>query len=96
MIQSDGTAADPSNTMAYQALARKLYGGCFVNAAVKSWLQDNKHGRGVRCELVAIQFAKDGEAFGEGHVDAAPMFGAVASATPAAPAGMPFPSFMGQ
>ena len=84
MIQPDGLPVDPSNTMAYQQLARKLYGGCRVNAAVKPWPQDNKHGRAIRCDLVAIQFAADDTPFGEGAVDASGMFGAVAGA----PAGM--------
>ncbi len=102
MIQSDGTAVDSANTMAYQAIARKMYGGCYVNAAVRPWLQENKHGRGIRCDLVALQFAADGEAFGEGAVDATPLFGAVAGAPVAATPGVqmpaaPFqmPSFLG-
>ena len=37
MIQADGQPVDPNNTMAYQQLARKMYGGCRVNAAVKPW-----------------------------------------------------------
>jgi hypothetical protein len=98
MIQADGAAIDPANTMAYQQLARKMYGGCRVNAAVKPWLQENKHGRGVRCDLIAIQFCADDTPFGEGNVDASGMFGAVAGAPgavapgfapAAAPMGMP-------
>lgn len=85
MIQPDGTAVDPSNTMAYQQLARKMYGGCRVNVAIKPWLQENKHGRGIRCDLVAIQFAGDDKPFGEGNVDASGMFGAVAGAPAGAP-----------
>ena len=80
MIQADGSPIDPSNTMAYQQLARKLYGGCRVNAAIKPWLQDNKHGRGIRCDLIAVQFAGDDVAFSEGSVDVSGMFGAVAGA----------------
>jgi hypothetical protein len=109
MIQADGTAVDPNNTMAYQALARKMYGGCRVNAAVKPWAQDNKHGRGIRCDLIAVQFAADDTPFGEGTVDASKLFGAinaapaapgfapVAQAMPAAPFGAPagLPSFFG-
>ena len=79
MIQADGSPVDPSNTMAYQQLARKMYGGCRVNAAVKPWLQDNKHGRGIRCDLIAVQFYLDDAPFGEGNVDASGMFGAVAT-----------------
>ena len=84
VIQADGQAIDPTNSMAYQLLARKMYGGCRVNAAVKPWLQDNKHGRGIRCDLIAVQFAADDKPFGEGAVDASNLFGAVAGA----PAGM--------
>lgn len=100
VIQADGQAIDPTNSMAYQQLARKMYGGCRVNAAVKPWLQDNKHGRGIRCDLIAVQFAADDKPFGEGAVDASNLFGAVAgapvgmfsptAAMPAAPfAGLP-------
>lgn len=92
VIQADGQPIDPANTMAYQQLARKMYGGCRVNAAVKPWLQENTHGRGIRCDLIAIQFAGDDVAFGEGAPDVTGMFGAVAAAT-APVAGMaPMPS----
>lgn len=105
IIQADGTPIDPNNTMAYQQLTRKMYGGCRVNVALKPWLQENKHGRGIRCDLVAVQFAGDDQPFGEGAVDASGMFGAVAAqaaaAAPApaflggaAPAAMPLPPFM--
>lgn len=97
MIQADGKPVEAGNVMAYQALARKMYGGCYVNVALKPWLQENKHGRGVRCDLVAIQFARDGEAFGEGVADASGMFAPVA-AGPAGvptPGGMPFPTIPG-
>jgi len=92
MIQADGSAVEATNTMAYQALARKLYGGCYVNAAVRPWPQDNKHGRAIRCELIAVQFAGDGEPFGEAIADATSLFKPVAAAAQAAPA---FPSFLG-
>ena len=98
IIQGDGTPIDPNNTMAYQQLTRKMYGGCRVNAAIKPWLQENKYGRGVRCDLVAIQFAGDDKAFGEAATDASGLFGAVAAtpaaAAPAAPTMPGLPSFL--
>ncbi len=104
MIQPNGQPVDASNSMAYQAIARGVYGGCYVNAAIRLWLQENTHGRGVRCDLVAIQFSKDGDAFGGGGADVTGMFGAVAApstvpvhaAMPAAPfPGIPgLPAFM--
>lgn len=84
VIQADGKPVDPSNTMGYQMLTRAMYGGCYVNAAVKPWAQENKHGRAVRCDLIAVQFAKDGEAFGDGAPDASGLFGAVAAPAAAA------------
>lgn len=98
IIQADGNQIDPANTMAYQQMTRRMYGGCRVNAAIKPWVQENKHGRGIRCDLIAVQFAADDTPFGEGTADVSGMFGAVATApvAPAAPAvqmpGVPFPT----
>lgn len=104
VIQADGKPVDPANTMAYQALTRKMYGGCRVNAAVKPWWQmpntDKKYGHGIRCDLIAIQFLRDDKPFGEGAVDASGMFGATAAPTApamfgAAPPAMPAPPMFG-
>jgi hypothetical protein len=83
IIDVDGRQIDPSNTLALRAAAAKIYGGCYVNAVIKPWPQANTKGIGIRCELVAIQFAKDGEAFGQGATaDVSNMFGASVSAAP--------------
>lgn len=94
IIQSNGSPVDPNNTMAYQQLTRAMYAGCRVNAAIKPWAQTNKKGgNGIRCDLVAIQFAGDDAPFGEGSVDASNLFGGVSTA-PATPAATGLPSFM--
>lgn len=41
------------------------YAGCYVNGAVRLWVQNNEHGKRVNCELLGVQFVKDGEAFGK-------------------------------
>lgn len=41
-----------------------LYAGAFVNAKVQLWAQDNVQGKGMRCGLITVQFAADGESFG--------------------------------
>ena len=28
----------------------KPYAGCYVNAKLQLWTQDNQHGKGIRCE----------------------------------------------
>lgn len=48
----------------------KPYAGCYVNASVELWPQDNEHGKAIRCGLNAIQFVKDGDSFGGGGTPA--------------------------
>ncbi len=43
-----------------------MYAGCYVNATVELWAQDNKFGKTIRAQLLAVQFVKDGDAFGGG------------------------------
>lgn len=47
-----------------------IYAGCYVNATVRLWVQDNKWGKRVNAELRAVQFVKDGDSFGAGPVNA--------------------------
>ena len=61
---AEGKEVDFKNPVAWQAEGRKFYGGCYVNAAVQLWVQDNDYGRAIRAKLIGIQFAGDGEALG--------------------------------
>ena len=104
IIRADGSAVEPGNTMEAQQLARAMYGGCRVNAAIKPWIQKNQYGNGIRCDLIAVQFFKDDTPFGEGgSPDVTGLFGAVAgapaifgavAAAPAAPQMPGMPSFL--
>lgn len=42
------------------------YAGCFVNASVELWCQDNNYGKRINASLRGVQFTKDGEAFAGG------------------------------
>ena len=46
-----------------------VYAGCYVNAIIDFWVQNNKYGKRVNANLYGIQFSKDGESFGMGPVD---------------------------
>ena len=46
-----------------------IYAGCYVNAIITLWVQDNKFGKRINANLMGVQFVKDGEAFGLGNVD---------------------------
>jgi hypothetical protein len=40
------------------------YAGCYVNAVVRIWVQDNQYGKRINAELMGVQFVRDGDAFG--------------------------------
>lgn len=58
----------------------KPYAGCYVNATIRLWAQDNKYGKRVNANLRTVQFARDGEPFGTGGVDVDNEFSDVAKA----------------
>jgi hypothetical protein len=43
----------------------KIYAGCYVNAYIAFWAQDNTYGKRINANLLGVQFAKDGEPFGQ-------------------------------
>lgn len=46
------------------------YAGCYVNVSGRLWVQDHpKWGKKVLCQLRAMQFVSDGEAFGDKPAD---------------------------
>jgi hypothetical protein len=59
----------------------KPYAGCYVNAVVRLWVQDNNFGKRINASLQAVQFSKDGEPFGEGGIDANAVFDDVTDGT---------------
>ena len=46
------------------------YGGCYVNAIVELWFQNNAYGKRVNATLLGVQFAGHGEPFGAGGATA--------------------------
>ena len=47
-----------------------IYSGCYVNAQLDFWVQDNKFGKRINCEIAAVQFNRAGDSFGAGGVAA--------------------------
>jgi hypothetical protein len=45
------------------------YAGCYVNLLITLWVQDNSYGKRVNANLLAVQFAGDGDSFGAPKVD---------------------------
>lgn len=44
----------------------KPYAGCYVNASVELWAQDNNYGKRINATLRGVQFVRDGDAFAGG------------------------------
>lgn len=59
---------DPSRRL--DAEDGKPYAGCYVNASVRVWGQNNAYGKRVNCILRSVQFARDGDPFGGGSGEA--------------------------
>lgn len=51
-----------------------VYAGCYVNAIVSIWAQDNEFGKRINASLDGMQFVKDGDSFGGGNVASASQF----------------------
>ncbi len=46
-----------------------IYAGCYVNAIMSLWSQDNQYGKRINASLEGVMFAAHGEPFGGGGVD---------------------------
>lgn len=44
----------------------RLYAGCYVNATVELWAQNNEYGKRINANLLGVQFFKDGKPFSDG------------------------------
>lgn len=42
-----------------------IYAGCYVNAIIEIWAMNNQWGKRINAKLLGVQFAKDGENFGD-------------------------------
>jgi hypothetical protein len=61
----------------------KPYAGCYVNATVEIWAQGGQNA-GIRCALLGVQFARDGDAFSGGAVASPDDFDAIEDGAAAA------------
>lgn len=55
----------------------KPYSGCYVNATVDLWAQDNKWGKRINATLLGVQFLRDGDSFSGGAKPSMDDFGDV-------------------
>ena len=58
----------------------KPYSGCYVNAIIEVWAQDNQHGKRINASLLGVQFVRDGERLAGGSTASADDFEAIPGA----------------
>lgn len=58
---------NPHETLTEKQLRAILYSGCYVNASVDIWAQDNKWGRRINAQIRGVQKLRDGDAFSAGR-----------------------------
>lgn len=66
------TVMDGRNREPLTAQDSVIYAGCYVNAKVSIWVQDNQYGQGINVEQTGLQFVRDGDSFGGGATPAKP------------------------
>jgi hypothetical protein len=73
LLDADGRTELPRNT-------GRIYAGCYVNASVEFWGQDNQYGKRLNAQIRGVQFHSDGDSFGAGSAASADEFGTVEGA----------------
>ncbi len=68
------------NKSPLEAASGKPYSGCYVNAVVELWAQDNKFGKRINASLMGVQFLRDGVRLSGGGVAEADDFEAIPEA----------------
>ncbi len=63
---------------------KRIYSGCFVNASIEFWAQDNAFGQRVNATLRGVQFLKDGDSFSAASAASSDEFDDVADGADAA------------
>lgn len=65
---------DKNPNVRLEKTSGKPFAGCYVNAAIRLWAQDNNFGRRINAQLQAVQFHADGESFGDAPIDPTNVF----------------------
>lgn len=81
------TVVDRNRNPVAEGDAQAPYSGCYVNASITLWLQNNQYGKRINANLRAVQFSEKGEAFGVQAARAEEEFEALGDAPAGATAG---------
>jgi len=57
------------NLVEVEEIADMFYPGCVVNVMLRPWAQNNTHGKKINANLIAVQFVRDAERFGDAPID---------------------------
>lgn len=74
--------ANRTGTTVVQGDPQTPYSGCYVNATITLWAQNNKYGKRINGNLRGVQFVRDGDAFGQAPASAESEFEALEDNSP--------------
>lgn len=77
------------NRSPLKATSGRPYSGCYVNAVIELWAQENEWGKRINASLKGVQFLRDGERLSGGGVASADQFQAIPEAAGASAVGVP-------
>lgn len=89
----DNVAAPGTTTpRVLSATDGRVYSGCYVNATIELWAQDNKFGKRINASLMGVQFHRDGPRLSGGGVASVDDFEAIPEAAAPASGGATAPA----
>lgn len=68
LVVDNKPAPGQTSVRVIEANEGRVYSGCYVNATIELWPQDNKWGKRINASLMGVQFLRDGERLSGGGV----------------------------
>ena len=68
LVVDNKAAPGQTSVRVIEANEGRIYSGCYVNATIELWAQDNKFGKRINASLMGIQFLRDGQRLSGGGV----------------------------
>lgn len=89
LVVDNKPAPGTTTVRVIEANEGRIYSGCYVNATIELWAQDNQFGKRINASLMGIQFVRDGERLSGGGVASVEDYAPIPDAADAAPANVP-------
>lgn len=89
LVVDNKPAPGQTSVRIIEANEGRVYSGCYVNATIELWAQDNKFGKRINASLMGVQFLRDGQRLSGGGVASVEDYAPIPEAADEKPAGAP-------